>query len=294
MLELDEKLEIIKSFARAYENRCEEKLAHNLEALYLFGSYAFDKINMEMPDINYLLLLKEGANPDVFLEHAEILRELADEIKSKAQVIIEFRPNRYIYTSKKDVGFDFCINTQYARMEDRHGEVPFGWGWILESLLQTRKLVFGNDALAEVHQPPLTIEYIKKYFPGTFSHLWLPLERAPVQFKLPDDVYLLLHESYKVAQMSAIGFGVNLAMNAEEHSDKKWMEFVYDKSKLIHFYCDRYDEATAKNVELMLHLRDNWQKYKNDTEMAIRMYRAAINICTRLKAKYVEILHENR
>jgi hypothetical protein len=90
--------------------------------------------------------------------------------------------------------------------------------------------------------------------------------------------------------MASIGFGVTLALNEKELEEKKWLEFVTDKDKLVRFYKERYDEASARNVQLMLEVRDNWQKHKKDPEMAIKMYRAAIEICTRIKAKYGELL----
>ncbi len=286
-----EKRKIIDSIARYYEDRCKQELGQYLEALYLFGSYAFGKISLEIPDINYLLLLKEGASPDVFLKNAEILREVKENFRDVATVMPEFRPNRYIYPTSRGAEFDVTLCTQYARMEDRHGPVPFGWGWVLEALLKTRKLVFGRDALSEVHQPLPTKDYIKAFFPPTFSHIWLPLERAPLQYKLPEESYLLMHEAHKVAQMASIGFGVTLALDDKELEESKWLEFVTDKNKLVKFYQERYDEYTANNVSLMLEVRENWMKYKNDPEMAIKMFKAAIEICTRIKAKYVSLFH---
>lgn len=291
MIERDHRREIVDSIARAYEEKCRVNIGEHLEALYLFGSYAFGKISLDLPDINYLLLLKEGAPPDVFLKHAEILRTLVSEFLDKATIMPEYRPNRYIFPIMRGADFDITLCPQYARMEDRHGPVPFGWGWVLEALLQTRKLVFGRDVLSEVHQPPPTKEYIKTFFPPTFSHIWLPLERAPVQYRLPEESYFLMHESHKVAQMASIGFGVTLALNDKELEQKQWLEFVTDKDKLIQFYRERYDEDSARNVELMLEVRKNWMKHKRDPDMAIKMYRAAINLCTRIKAKYGELLH---
>jgi hypothetical protein len=286
----DQRREIVDAIARFYERRCEEKIGKDLEALYLFGSYAFGKISLDIPDINYLLLLKERVSPEVFLKHAEILRGLCSEFRGVATVMPEFRPNRYVYPTLKGADFDVTLCVQYARMEDRHGPVPFGWGWVLEALLQTRKMIFGRDALAEVHQPPPTRDYIRTFFPPTFSHIWLPLERAPFQYRLPEESYLLMHEAHKVAQMASIGFGVTLALNENELAAKKWLEFVTDKEKLVQFYEERYDKASARNVELMLEVRDHWLKHKKDPEMAIKMYKAAVEICTRIKAKYGEFI----
>ena len=101
---------------------------------------------------------------------------------------------------------------------------------------------------------------------------------------------MLMHEAHKVAQMASIGFGVTLALDENELAEKRWLQFVTDKEKLVQFYEERYDKATAKNVQLMLEVRDNWLKHKKDPEMAINMFRAAIEICTRIKAKYGEFL----
>jgi hypothetical protein len=287
-----EKTKIIEDFISEYETRVQEECGHALDALYRHGSYAFGKVNLDFPDLNYLLVVKKGAHPNIFLRHGQILREMSNVIKEKAQVMVEFRPNRYIYPSKNDVGFEISIDPQYIHAEDGVGDVPFGWGWVLQGSLDTRKLVFGEDVLEKVVQPPLTTEYIIKYFPGCYSHIWLPLERAPVQYKMPDDYYLLLHEAYCVAKMSAIGWGVNLAMTEEEMESKAWLKYMFDKNELIPFYHERYDEKTAKNVEYMLNVRDHWMEYKHDTEVAIRMYQVAYQIVMALKVKYGQICHD--
>ncbi|MCC6473660.1 MAG: hypothetical protein IT514_07945 [Burkholderiales bacterium] len=282
---------IVESVAGAYAKHCQEKLSGYLEALYLFGSHAFGKTSQDIPDINYLLLLKEGVPPDVFLDNAGILRQVCHEFSDVATVLPEFRPNRYVYPVIKGGDLDITLCTQYARMEDRHGPVPFGWGWVLEALLQTRKLVFGRDALAEVRQPPPSRDYIRTFFPATFSHIWLPLERAPFQYRLPEESRLLMHEAHKVAQMAAIGFGVPLALSDEELAQKKWLEFVSNKDALVAFYEHRYDAATAGKVALMLRVRERWRELRNDPDTALEMYRAAVGLCSRLKAKYVEFAH---
>jgi hypothetical protein len=294
MTESGKEREIVDSIARSYEKKCEEKIGEDLEALYLFGSYAFGKISLDLPDINYFLVLKEGVLPNVFLKHAEILREVINEFKDVATVTTEFRPYRYIYPTMKGADFDVVLNLQYVRMEDRHGPVPFLWGWVLEGVIQTRKIVFGRDVLADIHQPLPTTDYIKAFFPLCFYQIWVPLERAPVQYNLPEESHLLMHEAHKVASMASIGFGVTVALNEKELKENKWLEFATDKQKLVQFYKERYDEASARNVELMLEVRDNWQKYKKDSEMAIRMYRAAIDICTRVKAKYGELIGQRQ
>jgi hypothetical protein len=66
-----------------------------------------------------------------------------------------------------------------------------------------------------------------------------------------------------------------------------------DKRKLVEFYRTRYDEATARNVETMLDVRENWAKHAKDPEMAFKMYQAAIDICTRLKARHREMMRES-
>jgi hypothetical protein len=285
----DIKYQIIDKVAQFYATRCRECIGEYLEALYLFGSYAFGKISLDVPDLNYFILLKEGIPPEVFLKHADVLKEVVQNFKDVAAVRPEYRPTRYVYPRTLDGDFVIFMCLRYARMEDRHGPIPFGMGWIFEAVLQSRKLIFGTDILAEVHQPPATKAYVKTYFPPAFSHIWPPLESAPYQFKLPEESQLLMHEAHKVAQMASIGFGVTLALDEQELAEKAWLEYVTDKHKLVRFYRERYDETAAQNVATMLDIRDNWQKYKNNPEMALKMYRAAIEICTRIKKQYREL-----
>jgi hypothetical protein len=284
----ESRTELVNSIARSYETKCIAALGNDLEGFYVFGSYAFGRISLDIPDINYFLLLKEGVHPDAFLRHAEVLHEVIDEYAADAKVMVEFRPFRYIYPTKKGADYEVFICPQMGRMEDRHPPVPFGWGWVFQGVLETRRLLFGRDALAQVHQPQVTFDYIKRFFPSTYELLWLPFERAPVQYSLPEESELLMHEALKTAQDSACGFGVNLALTDVELRANKWLEFVSEKNRLIPFYEERYDAASARNVELMLDVRANWLKYKNDPEMALKMFRAAMELVTAIKAKYVE------
>jgi hypothetical protein len=119
------------------------------------------------------------------------------------------------------------------------------------------------------------------------------LESAPFQYLFPEESEMLMHEAHKVAQMASIGFGVVLALNEQEIAQNKWLEYMENKPKLIEFYRTRYDEATARNVETMLDVRENWAKHAKNPEMAFKMYKAAIAICTRLKARHREMMGES-
>ena len=285
--------EIVDTIANEYARRCEARLGEYLEAMYLFGSYAFGKISLDIPDVNYLLVLKEGVSPEVFLENGRIVMELCNEFKDVATVMPECRPNRYIYPLVKGADLDITLCTQYVRMESRHGPVPFGWGWVLQGALSSRKMLFGKDVLADVHQPPPTTDYIKTYFPATFSHIWLPLERAPLQYRLPEDSFLLLHESHKVAQMASIGFGVPLALTDAERKHTSWVTFAENKHLLVEFYEERYGADAARDVAMMLKIRECWREYRRDGGKALEMYKVAVDLCTRVRAKYAELVRSD-
>ena len=143
----------------------------------------------------------------------------------------------------------------------------------------------------QVRQPQVTFDYIKRFFPSTFMLMWLPLERAPMQYSLPEESELLLHEAYKTAQMSACGFGVNLALTDVELQSNTWLEFVSDKEQAGRVLRGRYDPASAKNVEFMLDVRANWLKYKDDPEMALKMFRAAIELVHSDQSQVRRALH---
>jgi hypothetical protein len=293
MISNSEKHQVIDQVAQFYVKRCQESIGEYLEALYLFGSYSFGKISLDAPDMNYFLLLKEGVPSEVFLRHAEVLKEVVQNFQDVAAVRPEYRPTRYTFPRTLSNDFVIFMCLRYAHMEDRHGPMPFGMGWSFEAILQSRKLVFGNDILAEIHLPPTTKAHLKTFFPAAFSHIWPSLESAPCQYKLPEESQLLIHESHKVAQMASIGFGVTLALTEEELARKAWLEYVTDKHNLISFYRERYDEAAAQNIAIMIDVRNNWQTYKNNPEMALKMYRAAIEICARIKKRYRELARES-
>jgi len=288
-----DKREIVNSIGRYYESACQAKLAYGLEGFYIFGSYAFGKISLDIPDINYFLLLKEDVAPEFFLQHADILKDVVNHFKDVATVRPEYRPTRYMLPRTQGADFVVFICLRYARMEDRLGPIPFWMGWNLEAILKTRKLVFGKDGLADVVQPPPTKDYIKEYFPEAFSRVYQTLESAPFQYIFPEESEMLMHEAHKVAQMASIGFGVVLALDEQEIANNKWLEYMENKPKLIEFYRTRYDEATAQNVETMLDVRENWAKHAKNPEMAFKMYKAAIAICTRLKARHREMMGES-
>jgi predicted nucleotidyltransferase len=283
-----EKTELVNSIAESYQHKVIAKLGDDLEGFYVFGSYAFGKISLDKPDVNYFLLLKEGVDADVFLRHAEVLRSVTQEFQERATVMADFRPFRFIYPTKRTADYDVFLCPQMGRMEDRHPPVPFGWGWVFQGVLQTKRLLHGNDALSVVRQPPVTYDYIKRFFPSTFQLLWLPLERAPLQYALPEEASLLMHESCKTAQDACCGFGVNLALNDVELRNNVWLSYVSEKEKLVGFYRERYDDKAAQNVQHILDVRANWLEVKDDPNMAVKTFQVAIELVTAIKAKYVE------
>ena len=40
----------------------------------------------------------------------------------------------------------------------------------------------------------------------------------------------------------------------------------------------------------MLEVRGRWRQHRNDPDKALAMYRAAVDLCCRLKAKYGELM----
>ena len=48
----EEKTDLVNSIAKSYETKCIETLGNDLEGFYVFGSYAFGKISLDIPDIN--------------------------------------------------------------------------------------------------------------------------------------------------------------------------------------------------------------------------------------------------
>jgi len=278
-----EKRILVDKVADDFELGCKEKLGERLEGLYLIGSYAFGKISLDRPDINFLLIFKERASADDFLILADILRKMIKELKDKVLLRPDFRPFRSIYPKfKRD--YEITINPIVMNMVDKDLPAPFAYPkYFVEGIKNSRKLLFGNDILEDVKISKVTRQDIQDWMIRDILFQEIPLARAPVQYD--EDEYDLFFNEILTAAKNFVSWGVEIAMSDEELAENKYVYYVENKEKIVDFYKERYGEGTSQMVEKVLDARNNYLKYKTDKEMVKNMFRIALGLAGNLKYK---------
>ncbi len=277
-----ESKKLVDNVANFFKESCTKILKDKLESFYFVGSYALNKISLDRPDINFLLVFKEKPNAEDFLNLGDICRETVKNFKNDCLVRIEFRPFRYIYPKfKKD--FEIFINPIIMNMKDKDSDTPFNYPkYFLEGIKSSRKIIFGNDVLKDIE----IVLTKRDFFPAAIFDLIMfesQLSRAPAQFD-ENEFDLLFNESVVCGKFAAI-LGVEIAMNEEELKQKEFLKYIHDKEEMIEFYKNRYDENTANNVKFILEARLNYLKYKDDKEKTKKLFRNALEIIDRVKLR---------
>jgi predicted nucleotidyltransferase len=278
-----ERKNIVDNVAKSFEADCKEKLGERLEGFYLVGSYAFDKISLDRPDINFLLIFKERADADDFLVLADILRKIINEFKDEVLLRPDFRPFKSIYPKfRRD--YEITINPIIMNMADKNLPAPFAYPkYFTEGIKNSRKLLLGNDVLNGVEIGKVTRQDIQEWMIRDILFQEIPLARAPVQYD--EDEYDLFFNEVLTAAKNFVSWGIEIAMSDEELAEKMYVYYVENKEKLVEFYKERYGEDVSQMVEKVLDARKNYLKYKTDKEMVKGMFRIALGLAGVLKYK---------
>ncbi|MFH0987147.1 MAG: hypothetical protein V1911_03835, partial [Candidatus Micrarchaeota archaeon] len=257
-------------------------LGKRLESFYIFGSYAFGKVSLDRPDINLLFIFKEKAGPKDFLKIGELCRETADKFQDKCSVRFEFRPFRYLYPKVKRE-YDIFINPAITDMASIQATGVVFQKWFTEGLKNANKLVHGSDVLKTIKVGDVTTEDLMKFGMMDLLFFQLPLERAPAQYGKSESEFLL-NESLCNAKNIAY-LGIEMAMTDGELKQKKYVEYIQDKQKMIDFYKERYGAELSKKVAKVLDARDNYIKYKNSRAKAEEIFGIALELADAVKYK---------
>ena len=279
----NEKKEIIDDVAETFEKDCKKEIGERLEALYRVGSYALHKISFERPDINFLLVFKDKGTPDDFLRLADILRKLIKKYKDKVLIRPDFRPFKSIYPKfRRD--YEITINTIIMNTAERNFPVPFNYPkYFLEAIKNSRQLVFGNDILEDVKIGKTTRQHVQEWMIRDILFCELPLARSPVQYD-EDEYDLFFNEVFSIAK-ALCTFGIEAAMSDKELAEKKYVDYIVNKEKMVNFYEKRYSKDSAQMVEKVLDAGENYLKYKNNKEEVKKIFRIALNLAELLKGK---------
>ena len=277
-----DKHKLVDEVAKEFENACKEGLSNRLESFYIVGSYAFDKISLDRPDINFLIVLKGYPVPDDHLKIGKICRDLANTFKKKCVVRIEFRPFRYIYPKSKS-DYEVFLNPIVVSTKEVQAMGCIFTKWFTEGLKDANKLLYGTDFLKTLKIGAITREDIFKGAMFDLPFFTIPLTRAPAQYD-ESESSLLFNEALTNAKNLAY-LGLEIAMNETELKSKKYVEYIKSKGDMVNFYDERYGGRAAELVGKIFDARTNYLKYKDEPLKAKEMFAIALEIGDIIRAK---------
>jgi len=278
----EQKKILVEDVAKNFEKACKKVLGERLHSFYMVGSYAFGKISLDRPDINYLLILKESAIPKDYLKLGDICREIVETFKKQCSVRIEFRPFRYIYPKiRKD--YDVFLNPIVLSLQEIKGMGCIFNKWFTEGLKSANKLLFGSDLLPTLEVGEITREDIFQGAIFDLSFFIIPLTRAPAQYD--EDEFDLLFNEAMTNGKNICYLGIELAMNDEELKNKEYVNYIQSKETIVDFYKERYGEEAAILVFKIFDARENYLQYKKDPQKAKEMFEVAVTLGDLVKFK---------
>ena len=267
--------DLVATVASTFTDLCKEKLGARLESLYVTGSYAFNKISLERPDINFLLILKGRTTPDDYLKQGEICRQLIDTFKEQCSVRIEFRPFRFLYPKvRKD--FDVFVNPILTSVDEIREMGCIFTKWFTEGLKNSNRLLFGNDFLATLEVGEITVQDLIRGAMFDLPFFILPLTRAPAQYD-ESETDLLFNEALVNGKMLSY-LGIELALTEEELKQKAFVKYIENKETIVQFYAERYGTEVGELVKTIYEAREKYLQYKNDPAKAKELFEAALQL----------------
>lgn len=266
---------LINEVSKSFEELCKKRLKDRLNSLYIVGSYAFGKISMDRPDINFLLILKNKSTSKDYLIIGRICQEVVKNFQNKCSVRIEFRPFRYIYPKiKRD--YDVFLNPIIQSVDEIKNKGFIFNKWFTEGLKSANKLLYGEDFLKTIEVGKITKQNV---FQGAFLDLaffTIPLSRAPAQYD-KNESDLLFNESLTNGK-NICYLGIEVAMTNEELANKKYIEYIKNKETIADFYKERYGIEASELVKKIFDAREHYLTYKKDPKKAREIFDAALKI----------------
>ncbi len=271
---MDQKI-LIDNVANIFAKFCQEKLGKRLESFYLTGSYVFNKISLDRPDINFLLIFKDRTTPDDYLNFGEICHRIIKHFKEECGIRIEFRPFRYLYPKvRKD--YNIFLNPILTSVDEIKDRGCIFTKTFTEGLKSANKLLYGNDVLDTIKVGDVTRQDLLQGAMFDLPFFTIPLTRAPAQYD-KSDTDLLLNEALVNGKMLTY-LGMELALTEEELKNKTFVKYIQNKEMIVSFYKERYGEYIGSLVSKIFEVRKHYLKYNKDPEKAKEIFKATLQI----------------
>ncbi|MFC1721927.1 hypothetical protein ACFL0Z_03365 [Patescibacteria group bacterium] len=278
----DQRQQIVDQVFGYFVEEFKREFSGQLAALYVVGSYAVGKINLERPDINFLVVL-EGIDPEDHILLGRVFKDAIKRYQGSLGIRPYFPPFRFIYPENRE-NYDLFVSA--VVLDSRREDLSLSLGitrWVLDGYLATRKLQAGKDVFAEIKLPPLTRQDILERSLIDLEFYRLPLEKAPVQYQA-DELDLLLGESVILGK-AVVYLGIEVAMRQEELTNKEYMKFFAKPELFSRFYQQRYGAEVASHAKIILDARNHYTKYKEDKAKILAVYESAIKLIDAVEYK---------
>lgn len=270
-----EKRELIDQVAESFESLCNNHFNKRIHSLYIVGSYAFNKVSLDRPDINFLIILKGRTTSNDYLILGELCHKIIKNFQDKCSVKIEFRPFRYIYSKiKRD--YDVFLNPIIQSVDEINSIGHIFTKWFTIGLKNANKLLSGQDFLKTLNISTITKQDIFQGAIFDLSFFTIPLARAPAQYS-EDEYDLLFNEALINGKMMCY-LGIEIVMTEEELAKQEFTNYIKNKETIAEFYKTRYGEREANLVKKIFDARENYLTYKNDTAKAKEIFDIALQI----------------
>lgn len=278
----DQRQQLVDQVFGYFIEEFKREFAGQLAALYVVGSYAVGKVNLDRPDLNFLVVL-EGIDPEDHILLGRVFKDAVKRYQSHAGIRPYFPPFRFIYPENREQ-YDIFVSAVVLDSKRDDLSLPLGiTRWVLDGYLSSRKLMAGSDVFTDINLPPITRQELLERSLIDLEFYRLPLEKAPVQYH-SDELDLLLGESVILGK-SVVYLGVEAAMKDEELQNKDYMKFFADPNLFSKFYKQRYGVDVASHADLILDALERYGVYKNDKAKILAVYESAIKLIDAVEQK---------
>jgi hypothetical protein len=281
----DDKRMLVDEVFMSFTDFCRKELGARIESLYSVGSYAFGKISIERPDLNFLIVLKQDAVPQDYLALGHVCQRMSNVFQGKCGIRVEFRPFRYIYP-KTRADYDIFLNPIVTSVGEVRARGVIFNKYFTHGMKGANKLIAGADFLSELHVSKLTRQDIIQGALFDLPFLTIPLTRAPAQYD-ENEYDLLFNEALKSGQETC-SVGLEVAMSDSELEKQEFLKYIENKEMIPEFYRTRYGEGAADIVAKIYDAREHYLEYKGDKKRAEEMFGYALQISGIVWGKLME------
>ncbi len=274
--------ETIKNFVDDFCNSIWKKLSKaGVEGVGVTGSYARGDYSKARPDINFALFVKETA-PKLLLEIGKISSGLNRRYSRYVNLRPEFHPQRFVFPWGRDKNkVDLFFKIAFFLLKEKDSPMPFGRpGFVVEAHKLSLKMWYGKNHFEGVKISSSNEEVIKgnNHVLAQWSK---QIRLTPLSYNLDGDTDLFFNESLVWGKLGIQQFawiqGIKNGLDYSREEDRaKIFDRVHNKEKLRDFF--DIPQKEKRMINLILDARLNYDKWKNDKELADKIYLASAHL----------------